>query len=65
MPTADQTTKISPEAFRSKEMLTVKLRYKDPDGSVSKLIERPLIDAAIALLASEVQSLGDTVGGGD
>lgn len=44
-----QTTKISPEAFRSKEMLTVKLRYKDPDGSVSKLIERPLIDASIAL----------------
>ncbi len=44
-----QTTKISPEAFRSKEMLTVKLRYKDPDGSVSKLIERPLVDAAVAL----------------
>ncbi len=44
-----QTTKISPEAFRSKEMLTVKLRYKDPDGSVSKLVERPLVDAAVAL----------------
>lgn len=44
-----QETKISPEAFRSKEMLTVKLRYKDPDGTVSKLIERPLIDAAVAL----------------
>ncbi len=44
-----QETKISPEAFRSKEMLTVKLRYKDPDGSVSKLVERPLVDAAVAL----------------
>lgn len=44
-----QTTKISPEAFRSREMLTVKLRYKDPDGSVSKLVERPLVDAAVAL----------------
>ncbi len=30
-------------------MLTVKLRYKDPDGSVSKLVERPLVDAAVAL----------------
>jgi len=30
-------------------MLTVKLRYKDPDGTASKLIERPLLDAAVAL----------------
>jgi Ca-activated chloride channel family protein len=44
-----QETKISPEAFRSKEMLTVKLRYKDPGGTVSKLIEQPLVDAAAAL----------------
>jgi Ca-activated chloride channel family protein len=42
-------SKISPEAFLSKEMLTVKLRYKDPDGLVSKLVERPLVDAAVAL----------------
>ncbi|MBM3294106.1 MAG: DUF3520 domain-containing protein [Candidatus Aminicenantes bacterium] len=44
-----QEARISPEAFRSKEMLTVKLRYKDPDGTASKLIERPLLDAAVAL----------------
>jgi len=44
-----QETKISPEAFRSKEMLTVKLRYKDPGGTASRLIEQPLIDAADAL----------------
>ena len=27
---------------RQRELLTVKLRYKDPDGSASKLIEVPL-----------------------
>jgi len=44
-----QESRISPEAFRSKEMLTVKLRYKDPAGTASKLIERPLVDSAVAL----------------
>ena len=29
------------------ELLTVKLRYKEPDGDVSKLIETPLTSAAI------------------
>jgi Ca-activated chloride channel family protein len=29
----------------SPEMLTVKLRYKKPDGDKSELIERPMIDA--------------------
>ncbi|NQX55031.1 von Willebrand factor type A domain-containing protein [Pedobacter panaciterrae] len=32
----------------SKELLTVKLRYKQPDGNVSKLIEQPVIDNRIA-----------------
>src|SRR5207244_4691860 len=27
------------------EMLTLKLRYKDPDSETSKLISRPLLDA--------------------
>ena len=31
----------------SGELLTVKLRYKEPDGDVSKLIETPLTSAAI------------------
>ncbi|ATP58538.1 hypothetical protein CPT03_19750 [Pedobacter ginsengisoli] len=31
----------------SKELLTVKLRYKQPDGSVSKLIEQPVIDTSV------------------
>ena len=29
----------------SPEMLTVKLRYKEPDGETSKLIERPFVDS--------------------
>jgi Ca-activated chloride channel family protein len=44
-----QDNKISPEAFKSKEMLTLKLRYKKPDGNKSKLIEHPLMDRNIAL----------------
>jgi len=32
----------------SKELLTVKLRYKQPDGNVSRLIEQPVIDNRIA-----------------
>lgn len=31
----------------NKELLTVKLRYKQPDGNVSKLIEQPVIDNRI------------------
>ena len=42
-----QETKISPKAFKSSELLTVKLRYKDPDGEKSKLIVYPLIDRSI------------------
>jgi Ca-activated chloride channel family protein len=39
-----QNTKISPEAFKTKELLTLKLRYKQPDGDKSKLIVHPLVD---------------------
>lgn len=44
-----QETRIDPQAFKSKEMLTIKLRYKEPDGEKSKLIERPLIDEAVPI----------------
>ena len=44
-----QQTQISREAFKSKEILTVKLRYKEPDGEKSKLIEHPLRDQQIVL----------------
>lgn len=37
-------TKVLSTAASGKELLTVKLRYKDPDGSVSKLLTETLID---------------------
>lgn len=42
-----QETKISPEAFKTRELMTIKLRYKDPDGEKSKLIVHPLVDKHI------------------
>ncbi len=44
-----QTTKVDPEASRSKELMTVKFRYKNPDEDVSKLIVHPLVDNQVAL----------------
>jgi Ca-activated chloride channel family protein len=44
-----QVVKIDPKAYRSKEILTVKLRYKKPDGRKSQLLEIPLADKNIAL----------------
>ncbi|MEY3443553.1 MAG: hypothetical protein RLZZ519_1834 [Bacteroidota bacterium] len=37
-------TKVLSSAAAGKELLTVKLRYKDPDGLVSKLLTETLID---------------------
>jgi Ca-activated chloride channel family protein len=37
----------------SPEMLTVKLRYKEPDGNVSKKIELPLIDSKTNNISSD------------
>ena len=39
-----QTSKIGPQASKTNELMTVKFRYKKPDGNVSKLIVHPLID---------------------
>ena len=44
-----QQTQISREAFKSKEILTVKLRYKEPGGEKSRLIEHPLKDRQVVL----------------
>ncbi|MFQ5569574.1 MAG: von Willebrand factor type A domain-containing protein [Rhodothermales bacterium] len=41
-----QDSQLTDAARRSGEMLTVKLRYKAPDGDTSQLIERPLTMAA-------------------
>ncbi len=47
-----QETKISPKAFKTKELLTIKLRYKKPDGDKSILIVHPLVDKHIKLAAT-------------
>ena len=51
-----QAPAISPaqlaEAANSGEMMTVKLRYKEPDSDLSKLIEVPTKDAGKTLTAS-------------
>jgi Ca-activated chloride channel family protein len=44
-----QTTKIDPAANRSKELMTIKLRYKKPDEDNSKLIVHPLVDTNLEL----------------
>ncbi len=48
-----QKTKIDPDKYReasaSKEIMTVKFRYKKPTGSASKLIVHPLLDKDISI----------------
>lgn len=44
-----QTTKIDPSASKSKELMTVKFRYKQPSSETSKLIVHPMIDNQLAL----------------
>jgi Ca-activated chloride channel family protein len=39
-----QETSLRPGARRSNELLTVRLRYKEPKGSTSKLLEQPVSD---------------------
>jgi len=53
LPQADslkyQITTIRPEAFRSDEWMTVKFRYKDPNGTKSKLISRLVTGPRLSL----------------
>ncbi|ELR72628.1 Von Willebrand factor type A domain protein [Fulvivirga imtechensis AK7] len=44
-----QENKIAQEAYKSKELMTVKLRYKQPDGDKSKLITHALMDNQVDL----------------
>lgn len=37
------------KSSQTDEILTVKFRYKEPDGDVSKLIEHPVLDKQIAI----------------
>ena len=44
-----QHTTVDPKAQNSKELMTIKFRYKKPDEGVSKLIVHPLVDSNIIL----------------
>jgi Ca-activated chloride channel homolog len=44
-----QTTSVKKEAYISQELLTVKFRYKTPQGSESQLIEHSLLDKSTKL----------------
>lgn len=44
-----QTTKVEKSAVNSKELMTIKLRYKKPDADVSQLIVHPLVDSNVEL----------------
>ncbi|MBC8046800.1 MAG: VWA domain-containing protein, partial [Fimbriimonadaceae bacterium] len=42
-----QTTEVKPGAYYSDDIMNLKLRYKKPDGEVSKLIEKSIADDQI------------------
>lgn len=44
-----QNTTIDPKAEKTKELMTIKFRYKEPNGEESKLIVHPLQDSNITL----------------
>jgi len=44
-----QHSEIKPEAFETDEVLTVKFRYKKPDGDRSKLLSATVVDSDIEL----------------
>ena len=45
-------TKLSTEAMKSNEVVTVHVRYKEPDGDTSKLITTVVVDEPVAVDAS-------------
>ncbi len=40
-----QASQVDPKAVNSKELMTIKLRYKKPGEAISKLIVHPLVDS--------------------
>jgi Ca-activated chloride channel homolog len=50
-----QQVSVRPEARRSGELLTVRLRYKDPQGSVSRLLESPVTDRAGGVASEDMR----------
>jgi Ca-activated chloride channel family protein len=47
-----QKSQIKPEAFKCKEILTLKVRYKEPGSEKSKLVIRPEIEDYVSLRES-------------
>ena len=45
----DKATPASLQQFITQDVLTVKLRYKEPQGSASKLLAQPLVGAPVAI----------------
>jgi len=50
-----QDVSIRPGARRSGELMTVRLRYKDPQGSTSRLLEQPVRDRSGATASEDMR----------
>jgi Ca-activated chloride channel family protein len=50
-----QRVSIRPEATRSGELMTVRLRYKDPQGSTSRLLEEPVRDQSTGVASEDMR----------
>jgi Ca-activated chloride channel family protein len=50
-----QQVSLRPSAHRSPELLTVKLRYKDPQGSKSRLLTTPVVDRGEAHASADMR----------
>lgn len=44
-----QTTQVNPDAYYTHEICTLRLRYKDPGGSTSKLLEKSVNDGSVPI----------------
>ena len=42
-----QQNNVDPSAYNSDELMLVKFRYKEPKGTVSKLIQQPVVDGGL------------------
>ena len=47
-----QTSAVSAAASASPEALTLKLRYKEPDGETSRLVTQPVLDESVPIAAA-------------
>jgi Ca-activated chloride channel family protein len=47
-----QTTTVASSASESPELLTLKLRYKEPDEEMSRLLSQPVLDATTPIAAA-------------